>query len=157
DLKPLVHKDSLDANLGSLYSRVAGMNHPATGMPSNVLLLPQAVLDKAQKQFIPSGNFLATGSLGSAHAPFVPGVGGEFQTNLKLRWRRDRLDDRRRLLAAFDGLRRDADRTGVMDAVDRHQGQAFDVLLRGVGEAFDLSRESARVVARYDTANLVRL
>src|SRR5262249_5371695 len=112
---------------------------------------------KAQKQFIPSGNFLSTGQLGSAHAPFVPGVGGEFQSNLQLRLRRDRLDDRRRLLAAFDGARREIDRTGAMDTVDRQLGQAFDVLLRGVGDAFDLSRESARVIDRYDTSSLVRL
>jgi hypothetical protein len=157
DLKPLVHKDFANANLGSLYSRVAGMNHPATGMPSNVLLFPQAVLAQAQKQFVPGGNFLSTGPAGSAHAPFVPGGRSEFQTNLQLRLQRDRLDDRRGLLGAFDGLKRDIDRTGVMEAVDRHQEQAFDVLLRGVGEAFDLSRESAKVVARYDTAALVRL
>src|SRR5206468_4001387 len=60
DLKPLVHKDFLNAHLGSLYSRAAGMNHPVTGMPSNVLLFPQAVLAKAQKQFVPSGNYLST-------------------------------------------------------------------------------------------------
>src|SRR5262245_52188108 len=127
DLKPLVHRDFLSANLGSLYSRVAGMNHPATGMPSNVLLFPQAVLARAQKQFIPSGNFLSTGHLGSAHAPFVPGGSGEFQANLQLRLQRGRLDDRRSLLAAFDSLERDIDRTGALDAVDRHQRQAFDV------------------------------
>jgi hypothetical protein len=157
DLKPLVHKDFLNANLGSLYSRVAGMNHPATGMPSNVLLFPQAVLANAQKQFIPSGNFLATGPLGTTHAPFVPGGSSEFQTNLQLRLQRGRLDDRRRLLAGLDDLKRDVDHTGVMDAVDRYQQQAFDVLLRGVGDAFDLSRESARVIDRYDTSALVRL
>src|SRR5262249_6423979 len=44
DLKPLVHRDSLNAHLGSLYSRVAGLNHPTTGMPSNVMLFPGAVL-----------------------------------------------------------------------------------------------------------------
>jgi hypothetical protein len=156
DLKPLVHKDFLNAHLGSLYSRVAGMN-PTTGMPSNVILFPQAVLAQSQKQFIPSGNFLSTGQVGGAHAPFVPGGNGEFQADLQLRLQRDRLDDRRRLLAGFDDLKRDIDRSGVMDALDRHQGQAFDVLLRGVGAAFDLSRESGPVIDRYDTAGLVRL
>src|SRR5262245_21042499 len=85
DLKPLVHRDFLNANLGSLYSRVAGMNDPATGMPSNVILFPRAVLAKAQEQYIPSGNFLSVGQVGAAHAPFVPGGGSEFQTNLQLR------------------------------------------------------------------------
>src|SRR5262245_38757723 len=111
DLRPLVHKDFANANLGSLYTRVAGMNHPLTGMPGNVLLFPQAVLAQAQKQFIPSGNFLATGPAGSAHVPFVPGSSSEFQSNLQLRLQPDRLDDRRSLLAAFDGLKRGVERT----------------------------------------------
>src|SRR5262249_31466524 len=119
DLKPLVHRDFLHANLGSLYSRVAGMTHPASGTPSNVILFPQAVLAKAQQQFIPSGNFLATGPLGSAHAPFAPGGNSEFQANLQLRLQRDRLDDRRRLLAEFDDLKRDLDGTGAVEALDR--------------------------------------
>src|SRR5205823_6383888 len=63
----------------------------------------------------------------------------------------------RRLLAAFDTVKRDVDGSGSMDAVDRHQEQAFDVLRRGIGSAFDLSRESARVIERYETAALVRL
>lgn len=157
DLKPLVHRDFLNANLGSIYSRVAGTNHPTSGMPTNVILFPQAILPDAQKQFLPSGNFLSAGQVGAAHAPFMPGGSSEFQTNLRLRLQPDRLDDRRSLLAAFDNLNRDIDNTGAMEAADRHQTQAFDVLLRGVGSAFDLSRESAKVIDRYDTANLVRL
>src|SRR5262249_50434614 len=150
DLKPLVHRDFLNANLGSLYSRVAGTNHPRSGMPTNVILFPQAILTNAQKQFIPSGNFLAAGQVGAAHAPFMPGGTSEFQTTLRLRPQPDRLDDRRNLLAAFDTLKRDIDTTGAMEAADRRQAQAFDVLLRGVGTAFDLSRESAKVIDRYD-------
>ena len=157
DLKPLVHKDFLNANLGSIYSRVAGTNHPKSGMPTNVILFPQAILPNAQKQFIPAGNFLSAGQVGGAHAPFAPGGNNEFQTNLRLRLQPDRLDDRRGLLAAFDTLRRDIDGTGAMETTDRQQARAFDALLRGVGQAFDLSREPAKVVERYDTANLVRL
>ncbi|NIP96046.1 MAG: DUF1501 domain-containing protein, partial [Akkermansiaceae bacterium] len=33
DIKPIVGKDSLNANLGSVYARVAGANVPETGMP----------------------------------------------------------------------------------------------------------------------------
>ena len=43
DIKPVVSRDSFGATLGSLYSRVAGANHPATGMPTNAALFPQAV------------------------------------------------------------------------------------------------------------------
>ncbi len=34
--------------------------------------------------------------------------------------------------------------------------KAFNMLLRGVGDAFDLSKEDAKLVERYDTAPLVR-
>jgi hypothetical protein len=157
DLKPLVHKDLLNAHLGSVYSWVAGMNDPSTGVPRNVMLFPSAVLPKAQAQFVPSGNFLSTGALGSAYAPVVPGGTGEFQANLQLRLQRDRLDDRRRLLAELDDIKRDCDPSGSMDSLDHHQVQALDMLLRGVDKAFDLSREDQRLVERYDTAGLVRL
>src|SRR5947209_17862068 len=43
DAKPVVHRDTLGANLGSFHARVAGLNHPATGIPTNVLLYPQAL------------------------------------------------------------------------------------------------------------------
>jgi hypothetical protein len=39
--------------------------------------------------------------------------------------------------------------------MDRFQRQAFDTVVRGVGEAFDLRREDPRLVGRYDTAPLV--
>src|SRR5581483_2630280 len=42
DLKPLVGRDTFGANLGSVYARVAGINHPVTGMPSNAVLFPRA-------------------------------------------------------------------------------------------------------------------
>jgi hypothetical protein len=75
---------------------------------------------------------------------------------MRLRIDRDRLDDRRRLLARFDGIRRDLDVSGALDGMDRLQAKAYEVVLRGAADAFDLSREPARVVARYDTAGLVR-
>jgi hypothetical protein len=38
DAKPIVHRETLGCNLGSFYSRVVGLNHPTTGMPTNMLL-----------------------------------------------------------------------------------------------------------------------
>ena len=43
DIKPIVGKDTFGANLGSLYARVAGTNHPQTGLPNNVALFPRAI------------------------------------------------------------------------------------------------------------------
>jgi hypothetical protein len=44
-----------------------------------------------------------------------------------------------------------------MESMDRYTAQAFGVILRGVAEAFDLSKENAKLVARYDTAPRVNL
>jgi hypothetical protein len=46
--------------------------------------------------------------------------------------------------------------SGSLDALDRIQSQAFEIVLRGAADAFDLSQESPRTIARYDTASLVR-
>jgi hypothetical protein len=155
DAKPIVHRDTRGANLGSFYARVVGMNNPATGLPTNVALFPQAVEPKAQPPVQGLGNFLATGPLGGAYAPFVPGSGGDLQQDMRLKIPRDRLEDRRRLRATFDGLRREMDASGALESLDRFTGQAFDVILRGVAGAFDLAREDPRTVARYDTAPLM--
>jgi hypothetical protein len=155
DAKPVVHRDTLNANLGSYYGRVVGMNHPATGLPTNVLLYPQAVEASAAPAVQGLGNFLATGPLGAAYAPFVPGGKGDLLQDMRLNVPADRLGDRRELLARFDGLKRHLDATGAMEAMDRFGGQAFDVILRGASSAFDLSKEDPKTVARYDTAPLV--
>ncbi|HVW01094.1 MAG TPA: DUF1501 domain-containing protein, partial [Planctomycetaceae bacterium] len=84
DIKPVVGVDSLKANLGSIYSRVAGLNHPVTGMPLNAALFPQSVDPKAGPAQEGFGKFYSTGSLSSAYAPFVPGANGDFQNDIKL-------------------------------------------------------------------------
>jgi hypothetical protein len=75
---------------------------------------------------------------------------------MRLNMARDRVDDRRRLLTQLDDIQRQIDTTGCMDAMDGIRSQAFDVILRGAADAFDLSRESDKTIQRYDTAGLVR-
>ncbi len=156
DIKPIVCKETLGANLGSIYARVAGANHPVSGMPSNAALYPNfvdATTRPANQNF---GKFEATGLLGSVYAPFVPGTGGNAQKDMTLAIPRDRLDDRRELLARLDRLRREADTNGTLEGVDRFREQAYSVLLGSVADAFDLSKEDPRVVERYDTSGLFR-
>jgi hypothetical protein len=155
DAKPVVHRDTLNANLGSFYARVSGMNHPITGLPANLALFPRAVDPAAQPPIQGLGNFLATGPLGSAYAPFVVGGSNDLQKDMRLKLPRNRLDDRRLLLARLDRLKRQLDTSGTMEAMDRFEGQAFDVILRGAADALNLAREDPKVVARYDTAPLV--
>jgi hypothetical protein len=157
DINPIVEKqETAGASLGSIYSRMVGMTNPANGMPTNAALFPQAVDAGCHPIRFDFGNFLATGPVGSAFAPFVPGGGSTLQQNMRLNMDRDCLADRRRLLSQFDDVKRQIDASGTMDAMDRMESQAFEVILRGAADAFDLSRESPKTIARYDTAPLVR-
>lgn len=154
-IQPVVGEASANANIGSIVSRVTGPL-TGTGMPHNVFLAPNSVDPDGLPVRDRFGNFLGTGGLGNAYAPFVPGAGGAMQQNLRLNIARDRLDNRRALLAQVDRLRRDIDLQGSINSVDRFHEQAFDVILGGVAQAFDLSREDPRLVARYDTKLLDR-
>jgi hypothetical protein len=61
-----------------------------------------------------------------------------------------RLDDRVHLLEGMDRLRRDADSSGLMGAMDEFSQRAFHMLTSPqVQTAFDLSREPDRVRDRY--------
>lgn len=155
DIKPVVGKDTFGANLGSVYAHVAGANHPDTGMPRNLALFPRAVDPSTQPGTMSFGNFGATGPFAAATSPFQPGAGGSLQRDMKLALPTDRFDDRRALLAELDRVRAglDADQSA---GVDSSRQKAVSLLLGGVADAFDLSREDARTVARYDTAPLVR-
>lgn len=156
DIKPVVGRATSGANLGSLYSRIAGANRPSTGMPTNVALYPRAVDPSTMPAFKKFGDFESTGSLGAAAAPFAPSGAGDLKNDLNLRLPLARLDDRRRLLTGLDRIRRSLDAGGLMDGVDALRQQSFDTLLGGVAEAFNLSSENPRTIERYDTAPLVR-
>lgn len=155
DIKPIVSRHSLGANLGSLYARVAGSNHPTSGMPLNAALFPRAVDTEAQPAQEAFGKFWSTGTLGTAFAPFMPGSGGNLQEDMQLKLGRDRLDDRRNLLTGLDRIKRSVDERGL-DGVDKFQAQAYSTIVGGVAKAFDLSQEDPQTLARYDTAPLVR-
>jgi uncharacterized protein (DUF1501 family) len=157
DIKPVVCADTLGANMGSLYARVAGTNRPGSGMPTNAAVFPQSVDPAAQPATSSFGRFESTGKLGSIYAPFVPGGGGQLQKDMRLNVPMDRLSDRRNLLSEMDRIRWAAERGGALDGADRFREQAFDVILGGISDAFDLSKENPRVVERYDTAPLVRV
>ena len=155
DIKPIVSKHGHLANLGSAYASVAGGNHSATGMPTNIALFPQSVDPKAQPMQAGFGNFLASGPFGANQAPFVPGSTGAFQKNLSLTLPQDRIGDRRALLAAFDQMKAGLDVEA--DSLDGTREKAFRLLLGGVGDAFDLSKEDPKVLANYDTEPLVKV
>ncbi len=156
DIKPIVCRDTLNANLGSLYARVAGTNRHGSGLPTNVALFPKTVVQSAQPDVKQFGDFASAGKLGNGYKPFVPGAQGEAQDNMRLQFDRSRLDDRRHLLQQLDLIRRNMDQTGSVSGLDRIQQQAFETIVGGVADAFDLSKEDPKTIARYDTCSLLR-
>jgi len=156
DIKPVVCKETLGANVGSLYARVAGANRPRNGMPTNALLFPQSVDSSTGPAITSFGRFDSVGTMGAGLTPFVPGAGGDLQQNLELHVPLERLGDRRLLLSELDRQRFRRDLSSASEAADPFREQAFSTLLGGAAGAFDLSREDAATIARYDTAPLVR-
>ncbi len=78
--------------------------------------------------------------------------GSNHTTRLKLdgELTADRLTSRSQLLASLDTLRREVDRSGMMDAMDHFTQQAAGILLSGTfADALDLSREDPAVVEKF--------
>ena len=156
DIKPIVGKDTFGANLGTVYSRIVGTNRTDTGMPTNVALFPKAVDESTMPRVTQFGKFDSTGVFGSLYSPFIPGAGGDAQKNLKLNLPLDRLDDRRSLLKGLDGVKTQLDTASEFGGLDSVREQAFSTIIGGVADAFDLSKEDAKTIKRYNTAPLVK-
>jgi len=120
-------------SLGSIVARVRGTNHPITGMPTYVSMNRIRVDGPA--------------FLGTPYAAFDPN--GQALKNLSLAVTEKRVDDRRALLASLDKMNSVVDRSGAMEGMDRFEEQAFNLVLGGAPEAFNLSKENPKTVARY--------
>ena len=153
DIKPVVGKDTFGANLGSAFASAAGGTDPTTGLPTNVLLFPRAVAPDAQAGTMSFGKFAATGPFGAAATPFQPDGDGELRRDMKLGIPLDRLGDRRTLLSAFDAAQAGLE----SESLDANRKTAFAMLLGGAADAFDLAKEDPKLVAKYDTAPLVKV
>ena len=137
------------AMMGALFARISGLTNASTGMPQNTLVTARAMGDQYKELYYNSERVSQTGSLPAAYKPFDPSAGGEIVENMKLHLEAARLGDRRGLLRELDLLRKQTDLQ--FRAADRFQDQAFNVLVRGVADAFDLSKEDPRLLERYDT------
>lgn len=155
DIKTIVGKDTLKANVGSLYSRIAGPLRKGSAMPTNVALFPQAISSAAMPVIKKFGDFTSSGEFGATYQPFVPGAGSGAQADMTLSLPQGRLDDRRTLLTSLDQWKRRMDASEAVGGMSEFQTLAFDVLRRGVSDAFDLSKEDPRLIDRYDTSKLL--
>ena len=151
----------LKAAMGSIYSRVVGSNNRSTGMPTNAIIKPEAVKEglklgnNFESQALPT--VVDPGSLGPMYGAFDPSGGGPLKKDMSLTIDPKRLTDRRNLLSGLDRLKRKYEKTDVFKGPDKFQQQAFDVITRGVADAFDLSKEDPKTIKKYDTSGLFRL
>jgi Protein of unknown function (DUF1501) len=140
-------------SMGSVYARLRGANHEANGLPTYCLLTSEEL----DNQYLMERGRIAAGShpgeLGLAYAPFDPAGGGQLLNNLNLAVGPERLGDRKTLLAKLDNVKRSIDASGNIQGLDRFELQALDMIVRGAGEAFDISKENPRLVERYDTSS----
>ena len=140
------------ACMASLYSRVAGITNPNTGIPNNTIVIPAAAGPAYKDLSAVPQRVTATGSLPPAYKAFDPSKGSTLLEDMKLNLPNGRFDDRRQLLKEFDKLRRRVD-TQIENASAFEQ-QALNIVLRGISKAFDLSKEDPRTLARYDTGHI---
>ena len=146
--------NALDATMSSLYTRVTGTNDAQTGLPKNILVKPEAVQDGLKLESNFETNALPTltqaGKLGKTFG------GGDLKDNMQLRLPELRFGDRRALLQQLDSIRFNADKNGAMDSVNKYRRQAFEIIVQGIGEAFDLGKEDPKTLARYDTSGIFK-
>ena len=154
-IRPIVSNETLKANLGAVYARLVGTNHSQTGIPTNIAVDPTAVEPEDNGPDVRFGTFVQTGELEKMYAPFVPGGGSNMQKNMQLALPISRFDDRKGLLQSLDALKSDIDSQGLIEGVGKFREQAYDMLLRGVAEAFDDTKEAPGTLARYDTSHFI--
>ncbi len=125
--------------MGACISRVLGPADPS--VPAFVGLEPRM-------QHRPY-NAANAGYAGVAHDAFRPAADAKGDMVLN-GISAERLADRRQLLAAFDGFRREVDSSGLMAGLDGFNQQAFGVLTSSrLLQALDLSTEDPRLLERY--------
>lgn len=132
---------------GSMATAVTGSRKP--GLPANVAV-PYAMSIGLRPGYF-GGNYL-----GPQHNPFEtegdPNADNFQVQNLAMGGGMtvSRLEDRRSLLANFDHIRREVDRSGRFDAMDKFERQAYDLVTSPQArEAFDISKEKPEVRERY--------
>lgn len=132
---------------GSVATNVLGARR--SGMPANVAV-PYGMSIGLRPGYF-GGNYL-----GVQHNPFEtegdPNAANFKVQNVSLpgQLTLERVTDRRSLLASVDSLRREVDQTGALDAMDRFDQQAFDLVTsEQARRAFDIGSEDDAVRESY--------
>lgn len=142
------------AGIGSIATRMRGISHPQTGMPTQVYLTSKETDRQFNKERLRLLEALGPGQLGGAYGPFQVGGDDQFQQAVTLRISPGRLDDRLALQRSLDRLRRRADES-TLPKLEQYTQQAVDLVLGKSRAAFDLSKEDPKLIERYDTGSYV--
>jgi hypothetical protein len=134
-------------SIGSIVAKLRGPNHP--GVPAYVGI-PYAMSIGLRP------GYFGANYLGIPYNPFETN-GDPNQPNFQVNNLQlsggltiDKLQDRSNLLAHFDGIRRGIDQGGTLDAMDRFQREAYELVTSPAARrAFDLSTEDPRLRDRY--------
>ncbi len=151
--------------MGALVARALGSMNARTGVPINNVIVPESIqpdlkLDNPTGPFTYDyvlKNYIPAGGVGSSYEAFLPAGGATLLKNLHMQLPREQFDNRRQLLGALDSLSRKLEKTNELKSLDAFQQQAYDVLLKGVADAFDISKENPKTVAKYDTSHLFNM
>ena len=93
------------------------------------------------------------GFLGPTYSPYRPGRAGN-SLRLQGAMTAERLQGRTSLLTQLDGIRREVDSTGQMEAMDSYTQRAFSMVTSGkVADALDLKKEDPKIYQQYGKAN----
>lgn len=133
--------------IGSIAAKMTGPRKP--GMPAHVAVPYASSIGLRPGYF--GGNYL-----GTEHNPFEtegdPNAANYRVANLSQvgNLSVERLGDRRSLNAGLDRIRREADRTGLLEAMSRFDQQAFDLVTSPAArEAFQIDSETEETRERY--------
>lgn len=143
------------AGIGSIASRLRGTSHPTTGMPTHVYVSASEIDRQFNKERLRLLAASGPGDMGGAYGPFQVGGDNRTTADLKLRVSRTRLDDRLALNKALDQLNRQLDARGSLESLDKFSQQALELVLGKSRAAFDLTRESPKLLGRYDTSRFI--
>lgn len=100
--------------------------------------------------FVDLTGWTRPGFVGQINSGYRPDGTGRENLTLHHQVSVNRLDDRRTLLTGLDRLRREADTSGMMTAVDSFTQRAVGIVTSGeLAKALDLRNEDPRIVNRY--------
>jgi hypothetical protein len=121
--------------------------HPSIGAVVNKV---SSSTGNSAPPFVSLMGTVTPGYLGPVYSPYVPDGAARGSLKMDRQVSADRLKNREELLKELDTMKRDADASGKMEALDAFTKRAIDVVTSGkLAEALDVDKEKPEVVKMY--------